>query len=578
MRPARPRRVGHADVPPRRLRVRLPDARPGEVFVALRAERDGHEFVADAFARGARVRDRRPRPDRRDGPLVVVDDSPTRCSRSAPPAATGSTRARRRHHRLGGQDVDQGPHRRRGRRRPRVHASAGVVQQRDRAAGHGARRPGRHRGARARDGRALRRQHRRAVRDRAPVDRRHHQHRSRPRRAPRRSRGHRRGEGRAARRAARPTASRCSTRRRPPDPSSGPRSAAPVVDRGHGADADVRIVGRRGSTTGCGPRFRLDSPWGSGRRRARGPRRAPGGERGAGRDGGAAPRRPVRRGGRRARRRRGVGVAHGARSTRPTASSCSTTRTTRARARCWPRSRRSPPLPVAGRRIAVLGEMRELGALQRAEHAAGRRAVADAGVDVLVTVGAATGAARRGRGRDAGGRRRCTAVADAAAARRLVARPGRARRRRAREGESRWSGSSASPRRSLEPGSRLVIAVLIAVSVAFIVSVLGTPFLIRLPARAATSASRSATTARSRTRTRRRPARRRWAASRSSSPRFLGYLVAHIRTEAIKFADTAIALWFLILGHVRRSGSTTTSACAGPGTSGCASGARPAGS
>ena len=26
---------------------------PGVVFVALRAERDGHEFVADAFARGA---------------------------------------------------------------------------------------------------------------------------------------------------------------------------------------------------------------------------------------------------------------------------------------------------------------------------------------------------------------------------------------------------------------------------------------------------------------------------------------------------------------------------------------------
>jgi phospho-N-acetylmuramoyl-pentapeptide-transferase len=29
---------------------------------------------------------------------------------------------------------------------------------------------------------------------------------------------------------------------------------------------------------------------------------------------------------------------------------------------------------------------------------------------------------------------------------------------------------------------------------------------------------------------------------------FLGYLASHIRSEAIKFADTAIALWFLILG------------------------------
>ena len=29
---------------------------------------------------------------------------------------------------------------------------------------------------------------------------------------------------------------------------------------------------------------------------------------------------------------------------------------------------------------------------------------------------------------------------------------------------------------------------------------------------------------------------------------FVGYLAAHIRTEAIKFADTALTLWFLILG------------------------------
>jgi len=49
--------------------------RPGACFVALVAERDGHEFVADAFARGATVAlVGRDVGAPRDGALVVVDD------------------------------------------------------------------------------------------------------------------------------------------------------------------------------------------------------------------------------------------------------------------------------------------------------------------------------------------------------------------------------------------------------------------------------------------------------------------------------------------------------------------------
>jgi UDP-N-acetylmuramoyl-tripeptide--D-alanyl-D-alanine ligase len=43
--------------------------------------------------------------------------------------------------------------------------------------------------------------------------------------------------------------------------------------------------------------------------------------------------------------------------------------------------------PVTGRRVAVLGEMLELGASSRALHESCGRAVADAGVDELVVIG-----------------------------------------------------------------------------------------------------------------------------------------------------------------------------------------------
>ncbi|HEY3722009.1 MAG TPA: phospho-N-acetylmuramoyl-pentapeptide-transferase [Acidimicrobiia bacterium] len=92
-----------------------------------------------------------------------------------------------------------------------------------------------------------------------------------------------------------------------------------------------------------------------------------------------------------------------------------------------------------------------------------------------------------------------------------------------------------------------MIAVLIAVAIAFFVSVLGTPMLIRILR-----------------------ARNIGQQIRDDGPiahphehkagtptmggvaiivaGFVGYVAAHIRTEAIKFGDAAIALWFLILG------------------------------
>jgi UDP-N-acetylmuramoyl-tripeptide--D-alanyl-D-alanine ligase len=77
-------------------------------------------------------------------------------------------------------------------------------------------------------------------------------------------------------------------------------------------------------------------------------------------------------------------------------------------------------VPGATRRVAVLGEMRELGALAEAEHARVGRAVAATGVDVLVAVGDATEPLVASARADAGPGLEVHRVADAAAARALV--------------------------------------------------------------------------------------------------------------------------------------------------------------
>jgi len=78
-------------------------------------------------------------------------------------------------------------------------------------------------------------------------------------------------------------------------------------------------------------------------------------------------------------------------------------------------------VPDATRRVAVLGEMRELGALSAAEHERVGHAVARAGVDVLVVVGAATEPLAAAAAHDAGPVLAVHRVPDAAAARALVA-------------------------------------------------------------------------------------------------------------------------------------------------------------
>ena len=92
-----------------------------------------------------------------------------------------------------------------------------------------------------------------------------------------------------------------------------------------------------------------------------------------------------------------------------------------------------------------------------------------------------------------------------------------------------------------------MIAVLIAVAVAFGVCVLSTPLLIRVLRRRSIGQSirddgpvAHPHEAKAGTPT--------MGGIALIAAAFVGYLAAHIRTEAIKFADTALTLWFLILG------------------------------
>ena len=198
---------------------------------------------------------------------------------------------------------------------------------------------------------------RRAVRDRRARRRGDHQRRPGPPRAARLGRGDRRGEGRAPRRA---------RRRRPrgrPGRRRGAR-AAPAPTSSRRSRSAPAATCSRSSAEATRPAIRGGDRDPGGRRDARVPLR---------------PRRttsPTRwrdRDRRRARRRRSArwpsGAGHiasralrGERVELPgRRRRSSTTATTPTRSRCAPRSTTSPRCAPAGRRVAVLGEMAELG-------------------------------------------------------------------------------------------------------------------------------------------------------------------------------------------------------------------------
>ena len=82
----------------------------GELFVPIVAERDGHDFIAAAVrGRGRRLPHRRRDAARRGTAIAVADTARGPARRSAACARAPPARPGRRHHRLGGQDVDQGP-------------------------------------------------------------------------------------------------------------------------------------------------------------------------------------------------------------------------------------------------------------------------------------------------------------------------------------------------------------------------------------------------------------------------------------------------------------------------------------
>ena len=177
--------------------------------------------------------------------------------------------------------------------------------------------------------------------------------------------------------------------------------------------------------------------------RARRTRRAPGHERRAGRHRGARPRRRPRRRRRRARRRdhgdRGGWSSCARRTACIVLNDAYNSSPTSAAAAL----RRSRPSACRGRRIAVLGEMLELGEHSEAEHAASARLAADP---------ASTSSSRSGRpparpGPAAGdaGSRWSSPRADADAALETRDRRRRPRRRGAREGEPRRRSRASSP-------------------------------------------------------------------------------------------------------------------------------------
>ena len=114
---------------------------------------------------------------------------------------------------------------------------------------------------RPRDGRARRRPHRRAVRDRPAAGRRRAQRRHRPHRRVRLARGDRAGQGRDRRGAARRRHGRAERRRRPGRRDGATARSARVVT--FGVAGDVALARRSSSTSSAGPSFELgyDGAW-----------------------------------------------------------------------------------------------------------------------------------------------------------------------------------------------------------------------------------------------------------------------------------------------------------------------------
>ena len=86
---------------------------PGQLFVPIVAERDGHEFIGQARASGAVVHhDQRARRVPRDGTAIEVTDTSIALMALAQWARRRLSGHRRRRHRQRRQDVDEGSHRR----------------------------------------------------------------------------------------------------------------------------------------------------------------------------------------------------------------------------------------------------------------------------------------------------------------------------------------------------------------------------------------------------------------------------------------------------------------------------------
>ena len=219
---------------------------PGQLFAAVAAERDGHDFVAAARAAGAPAvlveRLDRPAGDiaagdaGMSGPSLVVPDVAIGAARPRPTRSIAGRRAGGGHHGLGRQDHLQGPPRCCARHHRSHRCVAAIVQQRAGRSDHAGQRTRRRRGGRGRDGRAGDGPHRPAVLDGVADGRHRHDRRCGPHRAHGRGRADRRGEGRAGRVASSGRLGRAQRRQ----PARGRHGVAGDVGGG-----DLRGGGRR---------------------------------------------------------------------------------------------------------------------------------------------------------------------------------------------------------------------------------------------------------------------------------------------------------------------------------------------